>query len=144
MQIFSYPNSDSESNIILKHIKKYVSYNDNAILHHSYGRIDYLHLLKYSEILIGNSSSGFVEAPYLETPTVNVGTRQKGRPTTDSIFNSSYSSASIISNINLALNYKKRRKNINYKGTGSVDKVLQILKTIKIDNIKNKSFVDIT
>ena len=144
IQIFSYPNSDSESNIILKHIKKYVSYNDNAILHQSYGRIDYLHLLKYSEIIIGNSSSGFVEAPYLETPTVNIGTRQKGRPTTDSIFNSSYSAASIISNINLALNYKNSRKNINYKGMGSVDKVMQILKTIKIDNIKNKSFVDIT
>ena len=143
IQIFSYPNSDSESNIILKHIKKYVSHNDNAILHQSYGRIDYLHLLKYSEIIIGNSSSGFVEAPYLETPTVNVGTRQKGRPTTDSIFNSSYSAASIISNINLALNYKNSRKNINYKGMGSVDKVMQILRTIKIDNIKNKSFVDI-
>ena len=144
IQIFSYPNSDSESNIILKDIKKYVSYNDNAVLHQSYGRIDYLHLLKYSEIIIGNSSSGFVEAPYLETPTVNIGTRQKGRPTTDSIFNSSYSAASIISNINLALNYKNSRKNINYKGMGSVDKVMQILKTIKIDNIKNKSFVDIT
>ena len=144
IQIFSYPNSDSESNIILKHIKKYVSHNDNAILHQSYGRIDYLHLLKYSEIIIGNSSSGFVEAPYLETPTVNIGTRQKGRPTTDSIFNSSYSAASIISNINLALNYKNSKKNINYKGMGSVDKVMQILKTLKIDNIKNKSFVDIT
>tara|TARA_Y100000768_G_scaffold64460_1_gene44501 strand:+ start:11865 stop:13007 length:1143 start_codon:yes stop_codon:yes gene_type:complete len=143
IQIFSYPNSDSESNIILEHIKKYVSHNDNAILHQSYGRIDYLHLLKYSEILIGNSSSGFVEAPYLETPTVNVGTRQKGRPTTDSIFNSSYSATSIISNINLALNYKNSRKNINYKAMDSVDKVMKILKTIKIDNIKNKSFVDI-
>ena len=142
-QVFSYPNSDTGSNIILKEIKNYINSNKNSVLMPSYGREEYLHLLKYSEFLIGNSSSGFVEAPYLNTPTVNVGTRQKGRPVTKSIFNASYACSSILKSIKNSLNYKKSDNTINYKGKNTINAVLRILKTVKLDGIKNKSFIDI-
>ena len=63
----------------------------------SFGRIDYLHLLKYAEALIGNSSSGIVEAPFLQTPSVNIGNRQNGRPKASTVFDASLS----ISEINI-------------------------------------------
>ena len=143
IQVFSYPNSDTGSNIILKEIKNYINSNKNSVLMPSYGREEYLHLLRYSEFLIGNSSSGFVEAPYLNTPTVNVGTRQKGRPLTKSIFNASYACSSILKSINNSLNYKKSDNTINYEGKNAINTVLRILKTVKLDDIKNKSFIDI-
>ena len=143
IQVFSYPNSDTGSNIILKEIKKYIKSNKNSLLIPSYGREEYLHLLRYSEFLIGNSSSGFIEAPYLNTPTVNVGTRQKGRPLTKSIFNASYACSSILKSIKNSLNYKKSDNTINYKGKNTINTVLRILKTVKLNDIKNKSFVDI-
>ena len=143
VQVFSYPNSDTGSKIILEEIKNYIKCNKNAILTSSYGRNDYLHLLKYSEFIIGNSSSGFVEAPYLNIPTVNVGSRQNGRPLTDSIFNSSHTISSIKKNINKAINYDNPQKKIYYQGKNTINKVLKILKNIKLDDIKNKSFVDI-
>jgi UDP-N-acetylglucosamine 2-epimerase len=141
-QVFSYPNSDTGSNIILKEIKNYIKSNKHSVLMPSYGRKEYLHLLKYAEFLIGNSSSGFVEAPYLNTPTINVGTRQKGRPLTQSIFNASYACSSILKSIKSSLNYKKSDNTINYKGKNTINTVLRILKTVKLDDIKNKSFVD--
>ncbi len=143
IQVFSYPNSDAGSNIILKEIKNYIKSNMNSLLIPSYGREEYLHLLRYSEFLIGNSSSGFIEAPYLNTPTVNVGIRQKGRPLTNSIFNASYACSSILKCIKTSLNYKKSDNIINYEGKNTINTVLRILKTVKLNDIKNKSFVDI-
>ncbi len=143
IQVFSYPNSDAGSNIILKEIKNYIKSNMNSLLIPSYGREEYLHLLRYSEFLIGNSSSGFIEAPYLNTPTVNVGIRQKGRPLTNSIFNASYACSSILKCIKSSLNYKKSDNIINYEGKNTINTVLRILKTVKLNDIKNKSFVDI-
>ena len=143
IQVFSYPNSDAGSNIILKEIKNYIKSNMNSLLIPSYGREEYLHLLRYSEFLIGNSSSGFIEAPYLNTPTVNVGIRQKGRPLTKSIFNASYACSSILKCIKTSLNYKKSDNIINYEGKNTINTVLRILKTVKLNDIKNKSFVDI-
>ena len=47
IRVFSYPNSDTGSNIILKEIKNYIKSNKNSVLMPSYGREEYLHLLKY-------------------------------------------------------------------------------------------------
>ena len=51
----------------------------------SLGSIKYLSALKYSKVIIGNSSSGVVEAPVIGVPTVNIGDRQKGRAKTKSV-----------------------------------------------------------
>ena len=53
----------------------------------SLGHTNYLSLIKLSDMVIGNSSSGIIEAPYLNTPTLNIGDRQLGREMSPSIFN---------------------------------------------------------
>ena len=143
MKIFSYPNSDTNSAQILMEIKKYVRANNNAIATPSFGRIDYLHLLKYSEAIVGNSSSGILEAPYLGIPTIDIGKRQKGRSGGDSIFRSSPNVKSITATIKRALESSVSKNNHIYEGKNSIKKVLNILEKTELLDIKLKSFVDV-
>lgn len=69
----------------------------------SLGQQQYLSLVKHADAVIGDSSSGLVEAPALQTPTVNVGSRQDGRPRARSVIDSGESTASIASAIQKAL-----------------------------------------
>ena len=141
--IFSHPNSDPGSLMILKKIRNYVKHNDNCFITPSFGRYDYLHLLKYSEALIGNSSSGILEAPSLSIPSVNIGTRQNGRPRCESVIDSGISFKSINNSIKKALNIDKNKINPQYKGKNMINKVLTILEKTNLVNIKSKEFSDI-
>ena len=55
--------------------KKY----QNIHVYHSFGQINYLSIMKAAWCVVGNSSSGVIETPYLGVPTLNIGNRQKGR-----------------------------------------------------------------
>lgn len=75
----------------------------NLHVYSSLGVRRYLSLMKYSEFVLGNSSSGIIEAPVFHVPTVNIGDRQKGRLQSESIINCGASSDKIISAIKLAM-----------------------------------------
>lgn len=78
--IFTLPNADTESRIIIKSIEDYVLKNPGkAKLYRSLGQLKYLSLLRYAITMVGNSSSGIIEGPAFELPVVNIGERQKGR-----------------------------------------------------------------
>ena len=68
----------------------------------------YLSLMRYAEFVLGNSSSGVIEAPALRTPTVNIGNRQRGRLTSASVVNCGYGTAEIISAIRTAMSKEHR------------------------------------
>lgn len=70
----------------------------------------YLSLMRYSAFVLGNSSSGIIEAPSFHIPTVNIGDRQKGRIQAISIINCQPDTASIIEAVNLALGEDMKRK----------------------------------
>ena len=72
----------------------------------SLGRVRYLSLLKESTLVIGNSSSGIIEAPAVGTPTVNIGKRQFGRDMATSIFSTGSTVKSIGEAIEIAIKYK--------------------------------------
>lgn len=74
----------------------------------SLGVRKYLSLMKYAEFVIGNSSSGIIEAPAFHVPTVNIGDRQKGRLQSESIINCGSSSIEICDAIYLALSNKHK------------------------------------
>lgn len=90
--------------------------NEIANLHvfSSLGVVRYLSLMKYSELVLGNSSSGIIETPAFKIPTVNIGDRQRGRLRSDSIIDCADDEKSIINAINMAMDNKFRRscKNI--------------------------------
>ena len=82
--IFTYNNSDSNGKYYVKQIIE--NKNKNSINISSLGSQNYLSFLKNVDCVIGNSSSGILEAPALKTPTINIGNRQNGREFSRSIF----------------------------------------------------------
>ena len=77
--IFTKSNADIGGSVINEMIDDFVKKNDNCVCFASLGIKRYLSLLKYSSGIVGNSSSGIIEAPSLKIPTVNIGNRQSGR-----------------------------------------------------------------
>ena len=145
--IITKANGDNGGREINKIIDEFSEKNkDRIIVVHSLGSIRYLSTLKYSTMVIGNSSSGIIEAPFFKIPTINIGDRQKGRIQGKSIINCISDKNSIINAINTALSkeFKEKIKNIeNLYGNG--DTSLKILNKLK-ENINinlKKEFYDL-
>ncbi|HET8737396.1 MAG TPA: UDP-N-acetylglucosamine 2-epimerase [Pricia sp.] len=86
--IFTRPNSDKDGRIITKMIDEYVAQNlEKALVFSSMGQLRYLSALQFVDFVIGNSSSGILEVPYFKIPTINIGSRQKGRIMPESVLN---------------------------------------------------------
>ncbi|MCI0730290.1 MAG: UDP-N-acetylglucosamine 2-epimerase [Chloroflexi bacterium] len=77
--IFTAPNADMQFHVISEAISRYVESHDDAYLVVSLGTQRYFSLMKYALAMVGNSSSGIVEAASFQLPVVNIGDRQKGR-----------------------------------------------------------------
>lgn len=73
------PNSDAKSNVIQDKLREYSKKYDFLNFYVNLPRQDFLGLLKYCGVLVGNSSSGIAEASYFSIPVVNIGIRQLGR-----------------------------------------------------------------
>ncbi|MDD9148064.1 MULTISPECIES: UDP-N-acetylglucosamine 2-epimerase [unclassified Sporolactobacillus] len=136
--IFTYPNADFGSRIIINKITKFVSDNVNAYIFYNLGQKRYLSLLKYADVMIGNSSSGIIESPIFKLPVINIGDRQKGRLKNKNIIDTGYEKQCIVKGINIALNDSNFKKNLacidNIYGDGTTsEKVVHILKTSKIN-----------
>lgn len=87
-------------NDLLDEAEKHIS---NMHVFTSLGARRYLSLMHWAEFVLGNSSSGIIEAPAFHVPTVNIGDRQRGRLQSESIVNCGITSASIISAVKFAL-----------------------------------------
>lgn len=145
--IFTYPNADFGSKIIIDKMNTFVRENKNAYIYHSLGQKRYLSLLKYANVMIGNSSSGIVEAPIFKIPVVNIGNRQKGRIRNKNIIDTKYNSKSIYEGIYKALNDKKFIEDLanmeNIYGDGTTSrKILNVIKNIELN--KNLLFKRLT
>lgn len=115
----------------------------------SLGVLRYLSAVKYAEAVIGNSSSGIVEAPSMGTPTVNIGDRQKGRMMAESVICCEPNCAEITHAMNAALTAEYREKARHVKspfgdGTTSEQIAEIVLKYLRNRNETNeKHFYDI-
>ena len=140
------PNNDLGSNLIFKEIlklKKNIKYKIIKSMRFEY----YLTLLKHSLFIIGNSSSGIIEAPYSNTFCINIGSRQNKRIKFNSmIINSDYDLESLTRAINKVLMMKKvkKKKNFDYFGNGKSAKLfLNKLKDEKLwKKNTQKYFID--
>lgn len=77
--VFCYPNADAGSHQIIERARMFCQNRPNAHLFVNLNHLKYWSLLKYSDLLLGNSSSGIMETPSIPLPTVNIEFRQKGR-----------------------------------------------------------------
>ncbi len=141
-KIVTYPNSDLHNQYILKEInlrKKRKDYKIFNLLGEKY--IDYL---RHCHFMIGNSSSGIIEAPYFNKMFFCIGNRQDGRLFSKSSTIKIYKSQNIEKNIEKFLNSKKKIKadNLYYK-KNSVLNSIKFFKKINLSNVNYKKFVDL-
>ncbi len=133
----SYPNSDPGNQAIIDLIEEYAK-DDLFIIYKNISRDIFIPLIKHSSFLIGNSSMGLLECPFLETPAINVGKRQQGRLNAGNVIFCNGSTNAIEQSINNVLydsNFKDNLKKIkNAYGDGfSGEKIAYILATLPID-----------
>ena len=145
--IFTFPNSDLESDNIIKMIIDFSKKNKNAYCFKSLGVQRYLSCMKICNVVVGNSSSGILEAPSLKTPTINIGNRQNGRIKAKSVIDCNYSSLGIQKAIKKALSkkFQKKIKNIKnpYYQKNTSTKIMNIIEQILKNKITIKKFFDI-
>jgi len=110
--IFNSPNFDEDSLELQKKINNFVNKKKNCFFVNSFGVKYYFSILKQVDLIMGNSSSGIIEAPSLGTYSLNLGERQKGREQSLTILNSNFDNNEILSNINRSLNIVRKRLNI--------------------------------
>ena len=136
--IFTKANADANGRIINRMIDDYVRTHKNAVAFASLGTVRYLSALKYASLVIGNSSSGLIEAPSFHIPTVNIGDRQKGRLMAESVISCEPTADAITDAISKALSDEFRKKIQTVKnpyGEGNTsDKIVNTL----LDYLLNK------
>lgn len=145
--VFTLPNADPENRVIANLIKAYVRGNPTkAQAYASLGTVKYLSLLKHAGLMVGNSSSGIIEAPSFKLPVVNIGTRQLGRIRAKNVIDCGEDSSSILQAIRKAsserfLNSLKNLQNPFGDGRSSA-RIKNILKRVNISKL-SKGFYDL-
>ena len=146
--IFTKANSDTNGRIINQMIDEYVAKNyHKSIGFISLGQQRYLSALQYVDAVVGNSSSGLLEAPSFKIGTINIGDRQKGRIKAESVINSEVNKTSILKSFSKL--YSKAFQDLieeskNPYGDGIASrKIIEIIKNEDLRNILKKSFYDL-
>jgi UDP-hydrolysing UDP-N-acetyl-D-glucosamine 2-epimerase len=125
------PNTDAGNWTIKQQNASLVSQMSNVVSFETVQRDLYLGLLKHADVLVGNSSSGFYEAPTFGTPVVNIGDRQLGRIEATNITTVPAQSWDIIKAINDALQSAKYSPSNPYGDGTAAKKIAAIISEIK-------------
>ena len=145
--IFTMPNCDTESRILIKMIERFVGQNPNAHSFISLGEQRYLSCIAQVDGVVGNSSSGLLEVPSFKKGTVNIGARQEGRLMATSVINCDPDREDISRAIRRL--YTKEfqeglQSTINPYGIGGAsEKIIQTLKNYPLSNLLKKRFYDL-
>ncbi|GJH40277.1 UDP-N-acetyl glucosamine 2-epimerase [Capnocytophaga sp. HP1101] len=147
--IFTKANSDTDGRIVNQMIDEYVAKNTlKTVCFTSLGQLRYLSALQYVDAVIGNSSSGLLEAPSFKIATINIGDRQRGRIMAKSVIQCNNSSQDIEAAINKAISsgFKELLRTVKnpYKGIENPSKeIVEVLKSVDLNDILKKQFYDL-
>jgi GDP/UDP-N,N'-diacetylbacillosamine 2-epimerase (hydrolysing) len=135
--IIIYPNNDTGSDAIIREIEKLRNLPYITIVK-SLPSEQYINLLRNADVLVGNSSSGIIEAPSLKLPVVNIGSRNIGREHAKNILFVDPKQAHIRQAIEKALYDKKFKSNVRkcknpYGSGGTALKIINILKKTELN-----------
>ncbi|MEG0669033.1 MAG: UDP-N-acetylglucosamine 2-epimerase [Clostridium sp.] len=134
--IITYPNSDNGGDIIIKALDEFGAKNKNVHLFKSLGSLRYLSVMELCGLIVGNSSSALIEAPYMKKPVINIGNRQKGRLMAENIIQTGYESDEIYNAIKKAFSpeFKEFVKNVEslYGEGNTSEEIVKVLKTIEL------------
>jgi UDP-hydrolysing UDP-N-acetyl-D-glucosamine 2-epimerase len=143
--VFTAGNADTEGRVINDCVRDFVTRHPNARFVTNLGTAAYLSLMHRSVAMVGNSSSGIIEAASFELPVVNVGSRQQGRVCGRNVIHTEVEAEAIVHAVRLATSPAFREslrglKNIYGDGHATV-RILEVLKTVALDrNLLFKRF----
>jgi len=146
--IFTGTNADTHGAEIAQLIEAYAErHSTRAIMVSSFGHGRYGSVLGQVDAMIGNSSSGIIEAPLMGTPTVNIGPRQQGRLRAPSIIDCAEEVDAIGAAIRKALSAEHvacAQERVSVYGVGGAsEKIADLLMSLPLDNILMKRFYDL-
>lgn len=146
--IFTYANADPGGQAINRSIEAFVSrHAAHAVCVPSLGQQKYYSALHYVDAVVGNSSSGILEAPSFRIGTIDIGDRQKGRMSADSVIHCPSSTASIAAALRTLYTPRfqsivRRTDNPYGKGTAARS-IVRVLTRISFDGLVRKKFYDV-
>jgi len=145
--LFTLPNADTGGRTLIAQIKDYVASRDNAVAHSSLGQHRFLSALGYVDGVVGNSSSGLLEAPSFGIGTVDIGERQAGRLTAASVVRCDPERTAIAAQISRILSpeFRSGLEHVAnpYGSGGAADAIFAVLRDCPLDNLLRKRFHDI-
>jgi UDP-hydrolysing UDP-N-acetyl-D-glucosamine 2-epimerase len=145
--IFTKANADEGGRFINRKLEEYVTLHpDRASLFASLGHLNYLSLIPFVDIVIGNSSSGIIEVPLFKKPTINIGTRQNKRLRASTIIDCDGYGDSLINAIKFALS-KEFQANLQhpvlaYTQDTTAAKIKTAIKAADLQKLIIKQFYD--
>lgn len=145
--IFTKANADTGGRVINAMLEEFTKEHKNTVLFTSMGQLRYLSALQYVDAVVGNSSSGIVEAPSFKIGTINIGDRQKGRVQAVNVINCDTEKDSINKAI-IKLYSEAFQENLKnsvnpYEQRDSAFRTKEVLKNIDLTDIIKKEFRDI-
>ena len=127
--IITMPNADTQGSVyreVIEQLKE--KFPKRFLLIENFGKVNYFSAMHYAKILIGNTSSGILEAASFGKYVVNVGDRQKGRVQSDNVLNCEFEATVMVKGAAKAMSFEKYNgKNVYFKG-GVVDNIIKIVK----------------
>jgi len=147
--IFTKANADTAGRMINQRIDEYAKRRPGQVkVFTSMGQFLYLNAMRNVDLVLGNSSSGLIEAPALHKPTVNLGERQRGRLRADSVINCEENEQAIVGAIKRGLSAEFRditENTVNPYGQGDASfKIKEYLKEASLNDILMKRFYDVS
>lgn len=146
--IFTKSNADTYGRVINQRLEKFTSRLNSAFLFDSLGQLRYLSTLQYVDGMVGNSSSGLIEAPSFKIGTINIGARQAGRIKAASVIDA----PPLADDIKLAIDklYSKKFKEklravVNPYGDGkTAERIFLVLKSVNLSKLGFKEFYSLS
>lgn len=135
--IITKANADRDGRVINQMTDEFTAKHKNAVSFDSLGKVRYLSALKYAALVIGNSSSGIIEAPSFNIPTINIGDRQKGRLQAESVLNCVPETAAVSEAVKKAMS-----KDFHHEGDPVVNPYGDGNTTEKIIDVIKKTFAE--
>jgi UDP-hydrolysing UDP-N-acetyl-D-glucosamine 2-epimerase len=134
--LFCYPNADAGSHALLERTRAFLSMGSDARVFVNLDSVTYWSLLRRVDLLIGNSSSGIMEAASFALPVVNVGFRQKGRERARNVLDAEPETRAILTKIGEAMSLEFRESlagMTNPYGDGRAsEKIVQVLTSVPL------------
>lgn len=142
--VFTMPNADTDGRVLITMIEQFVAQHANSRAYTSLGQLRYLSCLAHVDGVVGNSSSGLLEAPSFQKGTINIGDRQRRRLQAASVINCEPTRESITTALKhlYSAGFHTGLRNVRnpYGEGGASEKILATLKSAALDGVLKKSF----